>query len=96
MIFCVIEKRNHNSFFSKKCKEELLPAVETTRSQLQDLLVLSFFAQNSYNLSIEKKIIKAETKKIPNTVVDLTGKSSFPYVKIWIYKISLEKHILNS
>ena len=38
--------------------------------------------------------IKVETNKTPTIVVELTNKSRFRYIKIWIYSISLRNHIL--
>ena len=85
---------NHNSFFQKKKKEQHLVAVQTTRSQLQDALVLFFSSKTATIFSLRKNNIEAETNKTPTTVADLTRKSRFRYIKIWICSISLRKHIL--
>ena len=39
--------------------------------------------------------IKAETSQTTTAATDLTWKSRLRYIKIWIYSISLRKHILN-
>ena len=86
---------NHNSFFQKKKKEQHLVAIQTTRSQLQDALALLFFSSKTATIfSLRKNNIEAETNKTPTTVADLTRKSRFRYIKIWICSISLRKHIL--
>ena len=55
-----------------------------------------FFLPNIATIFWRKKNnIKAETNKTPIAATDLTWKSRFRYIKIWIYSISLRKHMPN-
>ena len=58
------------------------------------LLFFFFVVQKKLLFFDEKNNIRAETNKIPATTADLTRKSRFWYIKIWIYSISLRKHTM--
>ena len=108
MTFCVIVKKTWNyifslittPFFQKKTTNNQKIILSCSRNHRIIAgrcfsVIFIIFRPKTATIFLRKKYnIKAETNKTPTTVDDLTRKSRFRYIKVWIYSISVRKHIL--